>query len=97
MEHNNKRLPVVLLSILLMGWTGVVLTAEPAPELMDKAKKCADELHDMYDQLCTATKGDGVKVVEIKKKCIQYPEKLAAQKVSRLWPISQSHSSLSSR
>lgn len=46
------------------------------------ARKCAEELPAMYDKLCAKVKNDGNKVIEIKKKCVQYPDKLAELKVS---------------
>lgn len=79
MKTQNQLSPILLISCLLLVW---VCADPPSSELMDKAKKCAEEMQGMYDQLCTAAKGDGAKVVDIKKKCIQYPDKLAAQKVS---------------
>lgn len=53
------------------------LSGDPAV-MMEKSKKCAEEMELMYEKLCTTAKGDGTKVVDIKKKCVKYPEKLAS-------------------
>lgn len=53
---------------------------------MENAKKCAEELPGMYDELCKTVKSDGEKVIAVKKKCIEYPEKLKALPVSLILP-----------
>lgn len=59
------------------------LEGDPAV-MMEKSKVCAEQMELMYEKLCESAKGDGSKVVEIKKKCVQYPEKLAKLTVRSL-------------
>lgn len=49
---------------------------------MENAKKCAEDLPALYDKLCEKVGKDGEKVIAVKKKCIEYPDKLKALPVS---------------
>ena len=73
-----------LLALLLISLCSLLVTGDGSNEAMEKAKKCAEDLPALYEKLCAKVKNDGEKVVAIKKKCIQYPETLKRQTVSRL-------------
>ena len=61
-----------------------VLCAEEKIDYIQLTKECGDKVEKLYVKLCEKVKNDGKKVIEVKKKCIDYPEKLKKLTVSLL-------------